>query len=384
MSLPNAYGTLNTVGRSIVPQLIRKRRVSTLRTLLSSPMLGASAANRARLDRLRPLLASLLKSERERLLGSIGQLDVDSAVQLLSLGLGDPNALLEQALHTALWKLQHLPEDFLWDAPPSQLIDVQRGGVHQLAAAGYSIGPSGIEVQLDDGSFVGFEELARPRSHFFPVNEFLHFSTFDSNPLAMQETHPDKLGNATDLGGHTAEEWVDSLQRALSEIERWLPECWSELGWFMQRIVPVGYHPEKHLSASYTESIGLAYVSLHPDTVIMAEAIVHESQHSKLNMLMAFDPVLHNGRSTWTDSPVRPDLRPLSGVLLAAHAFVPVALMLKRMREAQTNPTIERRWQQVLDSNQRSLDTLQRLAQPTAIGKKVLNGLVALDHYVRH
>ena len=89
-------------------------------------MLGASAANRARLDRLRPLLASLLKSERERLLGSIGQLDVDSAVQLLSLGLGDPNALLEQALHTALWKLQHLPEDFLWDAPPSQLIDVQQ------------------------------------------------------------------------------------------------------------------------------------------------------------------------------------------------------------------------------------------------------------------
>ena len=96
--------------------------------------------------------------------------------------------------------------------------------------------------------------------------------------------------NATDLGGHTAEEWVDSLQRALSEIERWLPECWSELGWFMQRIVPVGYHPEKHLSASYTESIGLAYVSLHPDTVIMAEAIVHESQHSKLNMLMALRP----------------------------------------------------------------------------------------------
>ena len=263
MSLPNAYGTLNTVGRSIVPQLIRKRRVSTLRTLLSSPMLGASAANRARLDRLRPLLASLLKSERERLLGSIGQLDVDSAVQLLSLGLGDPNALLEQALHTVLWKLQHLPEDFVGCAA-GQLIDVQRGSVHQLAAAGYSIGPSGIEVQLDDGSFVGFEELARPRSHFFPVNEFLHFSTFDSNPLAMQETHPDKLGNATDLGGHTAEEWVDSLQRALSEIERWLPECWSELGWFMQRIVPVGYHPEKHLSASYTESIGLAYVVCTP------------------------------------------------------------------------------------------------------------------------
>ena len=33
-----------------------------------------------------------------------------------------------------------------------------------------------------------------------------------------------------------------------------------------------------------------------------------------------------------------PDLRPLSGVLLAAHAFVPVALMLKRMRETQTDP----------------------------------------------
>ena len=346
-------------------------------------MIGVSKANSARLNRLRPLLAGLLNSEREKLLNSIGQLDVDSALQLITSGLGDPNALLEQALHTLLWKLQHLPEDFLWDAPISQLIDVQQGGVHQLSATGYSIGPSGIEVQLNDGLFIGFEALEKPRPHFYPVNEFLHFSTFDSNPLAMQETHPDKLGNATDLGGHTAEEWVISLQRALTEIERWLPECWSELGWFMQRIVPVGYHPEKHLSASYTESIGLAYVSLHPDTVIMAEAIVHESQHSKLNMLMALDPVLHNGRSTWTDSPVRPDLRPLSGVLLAAHAFVPVALMLKRMRATQSSPTIERRWQQVLDSNEQSLNTLKSLAQPTAIGEKVLSGLYALDDYVR-
>ena len=164
--MPTARSTL--LAEVSCHSLFEKEEVSTLRTLLSSPMLGASAANRARLDRLRPLLASLLKSERERLLGSIGQLDVDSAVQLLSLGLGDPNALLEQALHTALWKLQHLPEDFLWDAPPSQLIDVQQTGVHQLAAAGYSIGPSGIEVQLDDGSFVGFEELAGAPQPFLP------------------------------------------------------------------------------------------------------------------------------------------------------------------------------------------------------------------------
>src|SRR5207253_1395186 len=65
----------------------------------------------------------------------------------------------------------------------------------------------------------------------------------------------------------------------------------------------------------------------------MAEAIVHGTQHGKLNALTWLDPVLENGHTEWSPSPVRPDLRPLMGVLLAAHAFVPVAALHARLAE---------------------------------------------------
>ena len=118
----------------------------------------------------------------------------------------------------------------------------------------------------------------------------------------MQEAHPDKDGNESNLGNHPIEAWTEALQSACSLIEACLPEWWREFGLIMNRIVPVG---RKHLSASYQEALGLAYISLHPDPLIMAEAIILTS---KLNA-MWLDQVLVNGNSEWTTSPVRPDMR---------------------------------------------------------------------------
>ena len=47
-------------------------------------------------------------------------------------------------------------------------------------------------------------------------------------------------------------------------------------------------------------------MTLHPDALVMAEALVHETQHGKLHTLMRLDPVLVNGDTHWTSSPVRP------------------------------------------------------------------------------
>ena len=116
--------------------------------------------------------------------------------------------------------------------------------------------------------------------------------------------------------------------------------------------------------------------------ITLAEAIVHEAQHSKLNLLSWLDAVLVNGRTTWTPSPVRPDLRPLMGVLLAVHAFVPVAALHAGLAAAdhpisRTAP-FQRRRAEVLASNQRGVAVLKRLAEPTAIGQRLLHELFAL------
>lgn len=204
----------------------------------------------------------------------------------------------------------------------------------------------------------------------------------DSNPLADREAHPDKTGNAWSLGGHPLSEWQDALGAALALLDEHLPEWTSELPVSLERLLPVGYEPELHLSASYREAPGLAYLTLHPNVVTLAEAIVHETQHGKLMLLTWLDPVLRNGNTTWTRSPVRPDLRPLMGVLLAVHAFVPVAALHARLAAADhpssRTPHFAKRRRDVLAGNQNGLLTVHELGEPTSSGSRVIAALQEL------
>ena len=102
-------------------------------------------------------------------------------------------------------------------------------------------------------------------------------------------------GNAVDLGGRPASEWVGVLREALAIVERTLPDFRAEIDLILQHVVPVGWDDHAHLSASYRESIGTIYLSLHPNVLTMAEALVHEVSHNKLNALLELDPVLRIG-----------------------------------------------------------------------------------------
>jgi HEXXH motif-containing protein len=207
----------------------------------------------------------------------------------------------------------------------------------------------------------------------------------DSNPLADVEAHPDKSGNAIDLGGRTEADWCAALGEALTLIGVGLPGWSGELPQALQRIVPVGFEAQQHLSASYKDAPGLAYLSLHPDPLTMAEAVVHETQHSKLNTLLWLDPVLHNARTEWTSSPIRPDMRPLIGVLLAAHAFVPVSALHHGLQASghpvSKAPGFVRRQRQVLESNRDALATVAERGRFTPAGKRVFEALQALQQH---
>ena len=120
-------------------------------------------------------------------------------------------------------------------------------------------------------------------------------------------------------------------------------------------------------------------MTLHPDPLTMAEALVHEVQHGKLNRLSWVDPVLHNAYTAWSESPVRPDLRPVMGVLLAVHAFVPVAALHHQL-VAKDHPItytkkFEERREQVLAGNDGGLTIVEKTANATPLGQKVIQGL---------
>ncbi len=210
---------------------------------------------------------------------------------------------------------------------------------------------------------------------FTPLAPGIVLGRADDSPVAMHEAHPDKDGNATSLGGQPLSGWVEALHRALTLLGEFMPAVRAEMDLLLQQVVPVGYDEGRHLSASYRESIGTIYVSLHPHPLTMAEALLHEFSHTKLNVLFELDPVLHNAFTPLYPSPVRPDPRPLHGVLLAAHAFIPVATLYRRLGAAAhsstQDPGFSTRYRAIVAANEEALQTLEQ-AQPSAAGLEVL------------
>ncbi len=173
------------------------------------------------------------------------------------------------------------------------------------------------------------------------------------------------------------------LADAFALVDRYLPLLGQELRLVGALVVPGGYHDERHLSASYKEAIGTVYMSLHPNLMTMTEALIHELQHNKLNAACHLDPLLHNAFSPLFASPVRPDPRPLHGVVLAVHAFQPVAALYRAMvdggDERAANPSWQRRYGQILQKNHEGATTVLDNGEPTAMGADLLAEMRALD-----
>jgi hypothetical protein len=397
LALPHSFLVLPPPKSKTFQTIMRKVHLTAIRFLLTAPISNITKRNRVRLHNFRGILTQLLKQNPDTIIKVVAQQDVLTAIRMLQVGIGNPDQLLAQAITTMCLYLKKLPEDFLWDRPFSILIDNYNERIIRFTepALGFSIGPMGVSIKTSNQQDFSLVDINNTNDNtiwtieypFHTICSNIHLSTFDSNPLYLNEAHPNKTGNQTDLGKHTVEEWLLSLKQAVEIIKLFLPEWWSELPLVMNRLVPVGFYQERHLSASYTEALGLTYLSLHPEPIIMAEAIIHESQHSKLNALTWLDPILYNGHSEWTSSPVRPDIRPLIGVLLAAHAFVPVSAMYVRIQKEghslSNSKTFTRRYNEILSTNAKALKTLQEKSKTSPMGQKILDGLMTLDQAIR-
>ena len=382
---------LPSSGQGELKAVLGKLRLLALRRLFGVPLGALPTPLRGPAKRLVDVLPHWLKAtptgvvalEQPEVLTPLLAWESGALAAPAALSLAVPHLLAGLAAARAV------ADGLLWDAPFESLVEQGSLFRFQPAAVGLSVNPAGVEVRLADGRLfqpgqVGPEQPSL-QSYLFEITPGLpdlRLCTFDLNPLAHVEAHPDKHGNAVDLGGRSVAEWCGALARALELVQLALPDLYREMTRSLRRIVPVGYEPEQSLSASYREAPGVVYLTLHPNPVTLAEALIHESQHGKLNALSFFDPILENGHSEWAASPVRPDLRPLMGVLLAAHAFVPVAEFHRRLaelgHELSAQESFTRRRGEVLESNRQALAALSEKARPTPIGQQVLGDLSGL------
>jgi HEXXH motif-containing protein len=224
------------------------------------------------------------------------------------------------------------------------------------------------------------------RRPYHPVDRDILLATADNNPRAAFGAEPGEPGNPVDLGGHAPEDWARALAAALAIVGDHLPDLRAEIDLYLHAIVPVGHHPETHRSASYREALGAVYLTLHPGVMTLAEALIHEHSHDKLHALFEIDPVIENLEGKRFRSPLRPDLRPLRGVLLAVHAFLPVARLYERMEEAGHLLARQRdfpaRFAQIRRINREGAAVLLAHARPTAAGRAVLDEIRRwIDHF---
>lgn len=260
------------------------------------------------------------------------------------------------------------------------------------AVLAYELGSVWTGPVMHESSFTSWRDRGRVRDGrlttrddhgplFEPLGAGVMLCRADDSPLAMHEAHPDKDGNRTSLGGRAQSEWAQSLRGALELIGAGLPALHAEIELALHQIVPVGYDDSRHLSASFQENLGTAYMTLHPQQMTMVEAIVHEFSHNKLNALLEIDLVLHNAFEPLFTSPVRPDPRPLHGVLLAVHAFMAVESLYRSLREQGhpvcEGPGFDRRLKTISVGNREGLQTLEN-AEPTAAGASLLSELRTL------
>ena len=384
--LPRGFLALPDGDDLTVGRLQRKVRLLALRGLLSGSLSGLGPGRRSTMAAVRSFLTETLRSTPDLVVDAVGSPDVLPSLLALDSGAA-PGETALRAIPSLLARLASEGPDtpIVWDAPLHQVSASDSGPLHALdGARAMLFARRDTQVEDVDGSHAALSGLPGvQRVH--RVGPGVTLCLLDSNPLASHEAHPEKHGNAVSLGGRPVAEWLERLAQALTLLEH-LPGWHAELCRTTARLIPVGFEPERHLSASYREAPGLIYLTLHPDPLTLAEALLHEAQHGKLNLLSWLDPVLVNGRTTWTTSPVRPDLRPLMGVLLAAHAFVPVAALHHALEHANHPITgtshFERRRAEIYAGNQRALAILDELGEPTPVGRRVLDALLALHRVV--
>jgi len=158
----------------------------------------------------------------------------------------------------------------------------------------------------------------------------------ENNPFSRFDAHPD---HKTTWGNiwwweKKEEEWLKVYEQSfkiLKDIDSWI---YNELNQIIKKIIPLWTAYWIHNSASFKECVGHLYLWYTVDSdnpeINNLEAIIHESSHNKLNLIMQFDPIVLNDKKEKYYSAIRPDARHIHWVFLWYHAFAPTMYIIMK------------------------------------------------------
>jgi HEXXH motif-containing protein len=185
---------------------------------------------------------------------------------------------------------------------------------------------SGTHVEVD-GSPAAPVPLRRHRSQVDGAEVWWTIDDIDPYRAFSTVERPDRLDDAE------YEHWCGMLDEAWTVLVRRHPGYAAELAHVGPVIVPVS-RSRGLVASSSSSSFGAIVIATPESVAVLAETLVHELQHSKLNAVL--DLVrLEEGPARLCYAPWRKDPRPLSGLLHGIYAFMSVVEYWREQRHAE-------------------------------------------------
>lgn len=166
----------------------------------------------------------------------------------------------------------------------------------------------------------------------------ISLTTKDYNPDNGVVWHPDhNQEGMVWWWNKTPVEWKEVFSKSLDILKKIDENYFIELNKIIKKIVPMKTSFDIHNSCSYKDCIWTLYLwytinAEFPELNIL-EALIHESSHNKLNLIMQSESLHENDFSLKYYSPYRPDARHIQWVFLWVHAIVPTVYVLLKWVE---------------------------------------------------
>ena len=140
--------------------------------------------------------------------------------------------------------------------------------------------------------------------------------------------HPDHKKNNIQVtfGNKTPEEWRVLFAQSFDIVRRVSPWFMGEIDLIIRKVIPLDVSYGVHNSGSYSDFIGHLVMSYptgidHPELALL-EAILHEYNHNKLNLILQTKNLILNDHREIYYSPYRPDARHIQWIYLGVHAIL--------------------------------------------------------------
>ena len=174
------------------------------------------------------------------------------------------------------------------------------------------IGPKAIRRGIHDLSEICYSPV-RPRVCLDPYSLSLGEAAGESwgaiSPIADEEMV-------------TLKDQIRSFLSAVSTLEASHPAC---AKWMYQSArVAIPLYPngeDRSRSWSSRTTPGAVHLDIPENELLILETLVHEAAHCHLYIEEVFGPLIDSADTDAYSSPLRPDPRPLRGILLAYHAL---------------------------------------------------------------